>query len=137
MIGIVIIAHAKMASEAKKAVEHVLSEQPLLVAVDIENSDDVDSAMAAISQAIRQCDTGSGVLVFADMFGGTPCNLAQSSARDCHCEVISGFNLPALIKATSERKSTTDLHALATATVAGGRQYMCVTSDFMQGGQRA
>ncbi len=131
MIGIVLIAHAKVASESKKAIEHVLGEQPFLIAIDVENSDDIDTSLAHIKVAIKQCNTELGVLLFADMFGGTPCNIAESIAADEHCEVISGFNIPALIKAVSERSEATDVKVFAQDVVATGKQYMCVTSDFM------
>jgi mannose/fructose-specific phosphotransferase system component IIA len=130
MIGIVLIAHAKIASESKKTIEHVLGEQPFLTAIDVEDSDHIDQSLELMKLAIQQCDAGDGVLVFADMFGGTPCNIAQSSAL-AGCEVISGFNIPSLIKAVSERAAATDLKTLAQDTVAAGKQYMCVTSEFM------
>ncbi len=132
MIGMVLIAHARMASEAKRAVEHVLGEQSLFVAVDVEDSDDIDTAMETFTRALRQCDAGDGVLVFADMFGGTPCNIAQSGAAIGRCEVISGFNLPSLIKAASERSKEKDLHALASMSIEAGRQYMRTSSEFIQ-----
>jgi len=130
MIGIVLIAHARIASESKKTIEHVLGEQPFLTAIDVENSEQIDSSLELMKAAIQQCDAGDGVLVFADMFGGTPCNIAQSSAM-VDCEVISGFNIPSLIKAVTERGSACDLKTLARDTVATGKQYMCVTSEFM------
>jgi len=130
MIGIVLIAHARIASESKKTIEHVLGEQPFLTAIDVEDSDQIDDSLERMKTAIKQCDTGDGVLVFADMFGGTPCNIAQSSAL-VGCEVISGFNIPSLIKAVSERSSARDLKTLARNTVKTGKQYMCVTSEFM------
>jgi len=131
MIGIVLIAHAKVASESKRTIEHVLGEQPFLVAIDVEDSDNIDTSLTQIKAAIKQCNTEMGVLIFADMFGGTPCNIAESIAADEHCEVVSGFNIPALIKAVSERSEAKDVKIFAQDVVATGRQYMCVTSDFM------
>lgn len=131
MIGIVVIAHARLASEAKKTIEHVLGEQPFLMAIDVENSDDIDDSLECMKTAIAYCDTGDGVLIFADMFGGTPCNIAQSSVITDQCELISGFNIPSLIKAVSERKSDNNLKSLAQDAVTTGKQYMCITSDFM------
>ncbi|MDQ6976016.1 MAG: PTS sugar transporter subunit IIA [Mariprofundaceae bacterium] len=131
MIGIVLIAHARVASESKKTVEHVLGEQSFLIAIDVENSDDIDNSLARMKLAIKQCTTDVGVLVFADMLGGTPCNIAQSSATDDRCEVISGFNIPTLIKAVSERATAKDVKVFAKDVVATGKQYMCVTSEFM------
>ena len=135
MIGIVLIGHAHIASEMKRAVEHVLGEQPLMEAVDVLESSDTGILQEKVAHLVRQCDAGYGTLLFADMFGGTPSNIALTCLQKGVCEVISGFNLPALIKAVSERESCqkngTSLNTLARSIVASGQQYMCLASDFM------
>ncbi len=135
MIGIVLIGHARIASEMKLAVEHVLGEQPLMVAMDVLESSDSQALREKIAHIVKQCDTGYGTLIFADMFGGTPCNVALTCLKEGECEVISGFNLPALIKAASDRitcqKKHMSLSMLAHDVVASGQQYMCLASDFM------
>jgi len=136
MIGIVLIGHARIASEMKAAVEHVLGEQALMESLDVLASNQPDLLQEELAQLIRQCDCGHGTLVFADMFGGTPCNVALTCLKQGQCEVISGFNLPALIKATSDRMLCQEkhmkLHDLAHDIVASGQQYLCLASDLMQ-----
>jgi len=135
MIGIVLIGHAHIASEMKLAVEHVLGEQPLMAALDVFESSDPSVLQDKIAHLVKQCDAGYGTLIFADMFGGTPCNIALTCLQVGACEVISGFNLPALIKAASDRKVCQDkaisLTMLAHDVVSSGQQYMCLASDFM------
>ncbi|MDQ6955402.1 MAG: PTS sugar transporter subunit IIA [Mariprofundaceae bacterium] len=135
MIGIVLIGHAHIASEMKVAVEHILGEQPLMLAMDVLESSEPNTLQKQLAHLVKQCDGGSGTLVFADMFGGTPCNIALSCLKEGQCEVISGFNLPALIKAASNRSlyqhDSMALRTLAHDVVASGQQYMCLASDFM------
>jgi len=135
MIGIVLIGHARIASEMKLAVEHVLGEQPLMAAMNVLESSDPKALQDKMAHLVKQCDAGYGTLVFADMFGGTPCNIALTCLKVGECEVISGFNLPALIKATSDRMmcqhDRVSLSMLAHDVVASGQQYMCLASDFM------
>ena len=135
MIGIVLSGHARIASEMKLAVEHVLGEQPLMEAMDVLESNDPGVLQEKIARLVKQCDAGYGTLIFADMFGGTPCNIALTCLKVGECEVISGFNLPALIKAASDREECQKKHIswsmLAHDVVASGQQYMCLASDFM------
>lgn len=135
MIGIVLIGHERIASEMKAAIEHVLGKQSLLEAMDVLNSSHTEQLQKQLSELIQQCDEGDGTLVFADMFGGTPSNIALTCLRSGQCEVLSGFNLPALIKATSERQlcqqNNITLPELAKDIVVSGQQYLCLASDFM------
>jgi len=135
MIGIILIGHARIASEMKLAVEHVLGEQPLMAAMDVLESSESGVLQEKIARLVKQCNGGYGTLIFADMFGGTPCNIALTCLKADECEVISGFNLPALIKATSDRmmcqKDHVSLSMLAHDVVASGQQYMCLASDLM------
>ncbi|MBF0281252.1 MAG: PTS sugar transporter subunit IIA [Zetaproteobacteria bacterium] len=136
MIGMVIIAHGRLASESKQAIEHVMGELPLLAAIDVINSDASDHLYDEMSTVIKQCDTGSGVLVFVDMFGGTPCNIALGSLGDHACEVISGFSLPSLIKAATLRKSSRNLAEIAAQSIQAGHQYMRQLSEDTKKGLR-
>jgi len=131
MIGIVLIAHARIASEMLTAAEHVLGKQSLIMPLNVEDSDRADQLHEELLQMVRQTNTGDGVLVFADMFGGTPCNVALSVINEGNVEVISGFNLPSLIKAISLRQQPGSLHELAREVVSSGQQYICLASDYM------
>ncbi len=126
MIGIVLVGHMKIASEMLAAMEHVVGKQPLMSAQDVidSNPEDIRTSLAA---KIKACDIGKGTLLLADMFGGTPCNIAMGYLQPHRVEVVSGFNLPLLIKAATLRHTETDLHLLAERVVQSGRMYMCTT----------
>ena len=126
MIGIVLIGHACIASEMRKALEHVVGEQPLIEALDVMAENAPEDLSARLQAKVRACDVGDGVLLLADMFGGTPCNVAMGMLKKGHVEVVSGFNLPLLVKAATLRHSVEGLSELATQVVESGRNYMCV-----------
>jgi len=133
MIGIVLVSHAHIAQEMKRAVEHILGSQAYMETLDVLSSDAPNALQEQLETMIQRCDRGEGTLVFADMFGGTPCNIALSFLKQGECEVISGFNLPALVKAASRRMDKgINLANLAHDVVEAGQQYMCLTSDFMR-----
>ena len=136
MIGIVMIGHAQIASQMKEALQHILGEQPLIAAVDISEEKSSESLIAHLKMKIRSCDVGDGVLLLADMFGGTPCNIAMGCLQAGQIEVVSGFNLPLLIKAATMRKHVDSVSALASHVVEAGRQYICMASDYQIGGNR-
>jgi len=132
MIGIVLIGHARIASEMKAAVEHILGKQVYMEALDVLSSDEADQLQDQLGAMIQRCNRGKGTLVFADMFGGTPCNIALSYLKLGECEVLSGFNLPALVKAASSRSDANiKLNQLARQVIESGQQYTCLASDFM------
>ncbi|MDQ6994508.1 MAG: PTS sugar transporter subunit IIA [Mariprofundaceae bacterium] len=132
MIGIIVVSHAHIAQEMKHAVEHILGPQAYMETLDVLSSDAPDALQKELGKMIERCDHGDGTLVFADMFGGTPCNIALSFLKQHQCEVISGFNLPALVKALSRRMDDgVDLSSLAREVMKSGRQYLCLASDFM------
>ncbi len=131
MIGIVLIAHARIASEMLAAAEHVLGKQSLIMSLNVEDSDRPDQLHEQLQQMVQQTNTGDGVLIFADMFGGTPCNVALGVISEGSVEMISGFNLPSLIKAISLRQQPGSLHELAHEVVSSGQQYICLASDYM------
>ncbi|NWF38501.1 PTS sugar transporter subunit IIA [Mariprofundus sp. NF] len=124
MIGIVLIGHACIASEMLKALEYVVGEQPLIDAIDVVTGQSPEELAKALDTRIRACDIGDGVLVLADMFGGTPCNVAMGTLAKGQVEVVSGFNLPLLVKAATLRSSAHDLAAFAEQVVEAGRMYM-------------
>lgn len=131
MIGIVLIAHARIAAEMLEAAEHVLGKQSLIATLNVEDSDKPDLLQDQLARLIRQTDTGDGVFILADMFGGTPCNVALSCAEPSRVEVLSGFNLPALIKALSMRQESPDIHTLVHEVAIAGQQYICLASDYL------
>lgn len=131
MIGIVLIGHGHICSEMRDALEHVVGKQPLLEVLDILNNGNLEMVSATIKSKVRACDVGQGVLILADMFGGTPCNIAMGCLQADRVEVISGFNLPLLIKAATLRKTEKNLTALAQQVLEAGRQYMRISASII------
>lgn len=117
------------------ALEHVMGPQPLTaslgIGVDADISTDTNELQRRLDKLIERCDSGDGVLLFADMFGGTPCNVALACMRKYKVEVVSGFNLPMLVKAASLRQSLTDLSLLARQSRESGRQHMHIASELL------
>lgn len=104
MIGVVIVTHGKLAEAFVAVTEHVVgSKQQQMAAIGIEPDDDVEQSREQILKAIKDVDTGQGVIILTDMFGGTPSNLAISVMKTEDVEVIAGVNLPMTIKIASTR----------------------------------
>ena len=127
MIGLVVVTHGKLAVEFVAAMEHVVGRQEQCRAICIEASDDMEEKRAEIAGAATAVDSGDGVILLTDMFGGTPSNLAISLLGRPNLEVIAGINLPMLIKLASVRKQKTVGEAVDLAQEAG-RKYTSVAS---------
>lgn len=133
MIGMVLVTHGRLADEFRNALEHVVGPQEQLETICIDAEDAVESRRADIVEAVRRADTGSGVVVLTDMFGGTPSNLAISVMETGRIEVIAGVNLPMLVRLSGIRKSN-DLPKALDEAQAAGRKYINVASQFLSGG---
>jgi PTS system mannose-specific IIA component len=136
MIGLVLVTHGRLASEFVLALEHVVGPQRNVAAVCIGPEDDMEQRRAEILDAVARCDSGSGVVVLTDMFGGTPSNLAISIMDRARIEVIAGVNLPMLIKLASVR-NTEPLAAAVQAAREAGRKYINVASQLLAGEVKA
>ncbi len=132
MIGLVLVTHGRLAEEFRNAVEHVVGPQRQLETVSIGAEDDMEQRRDDIQAAIRRADSGKGVVVVTDMFGGTPSNLAISVMDTGHVEVVAGMNLPMLIKLSSVRKND-DMAAAIGEAQAAGRKYINVASQVLCG----
>jgi PTS system mannose-specific IIA component len=132
MIGVVVVTHGQLATELVNAAEMIVGDLPGFVAVSIGWHDDVDVAREEIAQAIERVSGESGVLVLTDMFGGTPSNLGMTFLEADRVEVITGVNLPMLIKLASLAASP-DLLAVARQMRDHGRNAISVASDFLRG----
>jgi mannose PTS system EIIA component len=132
MIGLVLVTHGQLANEFRHAVEHVVGPQENFATIAIGADDDMEQRRSDIVEAVAKVDTGSGVIVLTDMFGGTPSNLAISVMESGRIEVIAGMNLPMLIKLSSVRKNDNMQTALAEAQAAG-RKYINVASQLLSG----
>ncbi len=130
MIGLVLVTHGRLAEEFVRAMIHVVGPQERVATISIGPDDDMESRRADIAAAINEVDTGRGVIVLTDLFGGTPSNLAISLMERGRVEVIAGMNLPMLIRLGSARKSMTVVAAVAAAREAG-RKYISVASEVL------
>ncbi len=132
MIGLILVTHGHLAEQFVEAMEHVVGKQTGIATVCIGPSDDMEHRRAEIADKIAEVDTGSGVIVLTDLFGGTPSNLAISLLETGRVEVIAGINLPMLIRLAGARKSMDVVEAVAAAQTAG-RNYITVASELLGG----
>jgi PTS system mannose-specific IIA component len=130
MIGLVLVTHGSLARAFVAALEHVVGPQKNVATVCIEAEDDMEARRREILDAVRAVNTGSGVVLMTDMFGGTPSNLAISVMNETGVEVVAGVNLPMLIKFASLRDSTA-LTPLVVAIQEAGRKYINVASSLL------
>lgn len=130
MIGIVLVTHGQLAEEFRHAVEHVVGPQENFETVAIGAEDDMEQRRRDIVDAVAAADTGSGVIIVTDMFGGTPSNLAISVMDAGRVEVIAGMNLPMLIKLSSARMGD-DMSAAVEEAQQAGRKYINVASRLL------
>lgn len=132
MIGLVVVAHGRLAAEFQGALEHVVGAQECLEAIPIGPEDDMEQRRKDILAAAARVDSGEGVIVLTDMFGGTPSNLAISIMEEARIEVVAGVNLPMLIKLASVRGDKTLKEAAVIARDAG-RKNINVASEILHG----
>jgi len=130
-IGVVVVTHGQLATELVNAAEMIVGAQPKLVAVSIRWHDDVEAARAQLVQAVDRVKSPGGVLVLTDMFGGTPANLAMTLLGDDQVEVITGVNLPMLIKLASARRGA-GLSEVARLVRDQGQTAIWVVSDLVR-----
>lgn len=132
MIGVVVVTHGQLAIELLNAAEMIVGDLPRFAAVSIGWHDDVNDARDEIAQAIERVKGDGGVLLLTDMFGGTPSNLGMTFLAPDVLEVITGVNLPMLIKLASLGGSR-DLLAIAREMQDHGRNAIWVASDLLRG----
>jgi PTS system mannose-specific IIA component len=132
MIGVVVITHGQLAIELLNAAEMIVGDLPQFTAVSIGWHDEVNDAREEIEQAIERVRGAEGVLLLTDMFGGTPSNLGMTFLEKDRVEVITGVNLPILIKLAGLRQSH-DLLAVARQMRDDGRNAIWVASDLLRG----
>jgi len=132
MIGILLVTHGRLAVEFRAALEHVVGPQVQIATIAIAPDDDMEMRRREILEKIAEVDSGQGVAVLTDMFGGTPSNLAISAMNGREVEVIAGINLPMLIKLASVRCDRRLADAAACAKDAG-RKYINVASEVLAG----
>jgi mannose PTS system EIIA component len=132
MIGVVVVTHGQLATELLNAAEMIVGDLPQFAAVSIGWHEDTQDAREEIAQAIARVRQGSGVILLTDMFGGTPSNLAMTFLGDDTVEVLTGVNLPMLIKLAGAAASP-DLLGVAREMREQGRNAIWVASDLLRG----
>ncbi|MBX6426403.1 MAG: PTS sugar transporter subunit IIA [Variibacter sp.] len=132
MIGLVLVTHGRLAEEFRAALEHVMGPQKQIESVTIGPDDDVEQRRRDIINAVQNVDSGDGVAILTDMFGGTPSNLAISVMGRPHVEVLAGINLPMLIKLAKVRDECPLSEVVAQAQEAG-RKYITIASRVLAG----
>lgn len=130
MIGLVLVTHGALADEFRSALEHVVGAQTHLASICIGADDNMEKRRQDIVDAIGEVDSGSGVVLLTDMFGGTPSNLAISLLEKNRVEVIAGINLPMLIKLASVREAMPLGEAVLEAKQAA-QKYISVASEVL------
>jgi len=132
MIGLVLVTHGQLATEFRSALEHVVGPQTQIEPITIGPDDNVDERRRDIIEAVRKVDTGDGVVILTDMFGGTPSNLAISVMSRPMVEVLAGINLPMLVKLAKVRGERTLAEAVLEAQDSG-RKYITIASRVLAG----
>jgi PTS system mannose-specific IIA component len=131
MIGGIIVCHGRMAEELLNALTIILGEAPNIEAISIGWYDDVEDSKKKINQSLKRVDQKSGVVIFTDMFGGTPSNLSFSFFKENHVEIITGVNLPMLIKFVSLQRAN-NLKDVAKKAVAQGKKNIHLVSALLK-----
>lgn len=131
MVGIVVCAHFNLAKEIVLATELITGKQDQMRYVNINPEEDMEKAKNELWQAIREVDSGEGVIIFTDMFGGTPCNLSLSFLEKGKIEVITGVNLPMLVKVALERERK-KLEELTESITEYGQKQIYLARDIMR-----
>lgn len=131
MIGVLILSHYGLAEEFVAALRHIVGEVNHVRAIGLDPASTAPEEMRAqIDKGIRDIDTGKGVLVLVDMFGGTPSNIALSFLEEGRVEVVTGVNLPMLVKVARQKPEAT-IHELAEVARDYGRRNISVASDLL------
>lgn len=132
MIGMVLVTHGRLADEFRSALEHVVGPQADFETICIGPEDDMEQRRSDIIASVGRVNSGSGVILLTDMFGGTPSNLAISVMDIGGVEVIAGVNLPMLVKLATVRKER-PLAETVTEARDAGRKYISVASQVLAG----
>jgi PTS system mannose-specific IIA component len=131
MIGGIIVSHGKLAEELLNALTIILGETVNIEAISIGWYDDVEASKKKINESLKKVDQKNGVLIFTDMFGGTPSNLSFSFLKDNKVEIITGVNLPMLIKFASLQRSNS-LQEVAKKVVEQGQKNIHLASALLR-----
>ena len=130
MIGIGVVTHGDLGTELLRTAQEIVGKFASVESVSIDASEQIDKARKKIEAALQRVNDGSGVLILTDLFGGTPSNLVLSYLEVGRLEVVTGVNLPMLMKLPSLREER-DLRALADNVAKYGQRNILVASEFL------
>jgi PTS system mannose-specific IIA component len=132
-IGVLIVTHYRLGEEFLQALHLILPEAPTFEAVSVDPTMSVEDVRGAIAAGLKSADAGDGVLILTDMFGGTPSNMSLSFHDEHQVEVVTGMNLPMLIKLATMRDEK-PLDELAAFIKAYGQRNISVASELLPEG---
>ena len=130
MIGLVLVTHGNLANEFISAMQHVVGKQEQVDGVCIGPEDDMEMRRNEILEKVNSVNSGQGVVLLTDMFGGTPSNLALSVMDRANVEILAGINLPMLIKIASLRKEN-DMKRTVEGAQEAGKKYINIASQLL------
>ncbi len=133
MIGLVIVTHGRLAEEFIAVMDHIVGPQQQILPVCMLPEDNLEEKRQEILRKVKEVDSGQGVIILTDMFGGTPSNLAIAATSEGRIEALAGINLPMLIKLASSRQNNTLAQAAADAQEAGRKYITAATALLAEG----
>lgn len=133
MIGLVIVTHGRLAEEFIAVMDHIVGPQQQILPVCMLPEDNLEEKRQEILRKVKEVDSGQGVIILTDMFGGTPSNLAIAATSEGRIEALAGINLPMLIKLASSRQNNTLAQAVADAQEAGRKYITAATALLAEG----
>jgi PTS system mannose-specific IIA component len=131
MVGLVVITHCRIAEELLKAAELILGPIPACIPIGISADEKLEKIAERVEQALARVEEGEGVLILTDLFGGTPSNVSLSFLQEKKVEVVSGVNLPMLLKISISRQGK-DLKEVVRVARDAGRKNISVASEIMK-----
>ena len=137
LVAALIVTHGKLAYELLSAAQKIETDVGVIEAVPLEWTDTVDEAREKIRQALERIGTGAGVIIFTDMFGGTPSNISLSVLEKTRIEIVTGVNLPMIVKFASMQQEAKDVVTLAHVISEKGSKAIRVASDLLTAERRA
>ena len=135
-VGAVIVTHGGLATELLAATERIVGPTDAIRAVSIDWDEPVEEARRLVQEAIDSLDDASGILIFTDMFGGTPTNVCLSFLETGRVEILAGVNLPMLVKLTNLQGGDGDLAEITELVRERGQNSLCVASEILSAKER-
>jgi mannose PTS system EIIA component len=136
MVGLVVATHGRLAEELLRTAEGIVGPIEQCEAVSVGGSASMDDARSRLGDAVKRVDAGEGVLVLTDMFGGSPANLALTFLEE-NLEVVTGVNLPMILKLATARAGNLGLRAAAELVTAQGQKNITLASELLRGRARS